>query len=227
MNILLMAPALLLLLLKDTSLLRVTLALGVAAALQVVLGLPFLLTYPWSYIARSFELSRVFIHHWSVNLKFVPEDIFLSKPLAIMLLVLHLSLLFLFANYRWCRSSGGIVQTVKSQQTAGPARSRVTAAHVTTVMFVANFIGIVCARTLHYQFYSWYFHMLPYLLWRCSFPIIARLILWAGIEYCWNVYPSTPASSALLLALHVTVLVGLWFGKAESPYVPAPKSKGL
>eukprot|EP00243_Klebsormidium_subtile_P006218 TRINITY_DN259_c0_g1_i1.p1 TRINITY_DN259_c0_g1~~TRINITY_DN259_c0_g1_i1.p1 ORF type:complete len:160 (-),score=16.43 TRINITY_DN259_c0_g1_i1:193-672(-) len=128
MNILLMAPALLLLLLKDTSLLRVTLALGVAAALQVVLGLPFLLTYPWSYIARSFELSRVFIHHWSVNLKFVPEDIFLSKPLAIMLLVLHLSLLFLFANYRWCRSSGGIVQTVKSQQTAGPARSRVTAA---------------------------------------------------------------------------------------------------
>jgi alpha-1,3-mannosyltransferase len=39
----------------------------------------------------------------SVNLKFLPEHIFLSKLLALVLLALHLSLLFLFANYKWCR----------------------------------------------------------------------------------------------------------------------------
>ena len=24
------------------------------------------------------------------------------------------------------------------------------------IVFMANYIGIVCARSLHYQFYSWY-----------------------------------------------------------------------
>ena len=33
--------------------------------------------------------------------------------------------------------------------------SRLSAKHVLFVAFSGNFIGIVCARTLHYQFYSW------------------------------------------------------------------------
>ncbi|XP_022960361.1 probable Dol-P-Man:Man(5)GlcNAc(2)-PP-Dol alpha-1,3-mannosyltransferase isoform X4 [Cucurbita moschata] len=48
--------------------------------------------------------------------------------------------------------------------------------HVVTTMFVGNFIGVVCARSLHYQFYSWYFFSIPYLLWRTSFPTILRFI---------------------------------------------------
>lgn len=26
---------------------------------------------------------------------------------------------------------------------------------IVTTMFVGNFVGVVCARSLHYQFYSW------------------------------------------------------------------------
>lgn len=33
--------------------------------------------------------------------------------------------------------------------------SPTAAAHVVAKLFSGNFIGIVCARTLHYQFYSW------------------------------------------------------------------------
>lgn len=33
--------------------------------------------------------------------------------------------------------------------------SPTAAAHVVATLFSGNFIGIVCARTLHYQFYSW------------------------------------------------------------------------
>ncbi len=39
----------------------------------------------------------------SVNFKFVHEEVFVSKPFAITLLVVHLGLLFLFAQYKWCK----------------------------------------------------------------------------------------------------------------------------
>ena len=32
---------------------------------------------------------------------------------------------------------------------------RLPAAHILATLFTGNLIGIVCARTLHYQFYSW------------------------------------------------------------------------
>ena len=40
-----------------------------------------------------------------------------------------------------------------------------SAPYITSTLLVSNFVGICFARTLHYQFYSWYFHALPYLLW--------------------------------------------------------------
>ncbi|XP_049887414.1 lethal(2)neighbour of tid protein 2 [Pectinophora gossypiella] len=77
-------------------------------------------------------------------------------------------------------------------------------------MFVVNFIGVVCSRSLHYQFYAWYFHSLPYLLWSCNYSNIVRFLILALIELSWNTYPSTNFSSVLLHVCHVAVLYGVY-----------------
>lgn len=71
MNILLFAPGLLLLLLQiSDNIFEVIYRLLVFCALpQLVLGAPFLITYPISYLRKAFELDRVFFYKWTVNWK--------------------------------------------------------------------------------------------------------------------------------------------------------------
>lgn len=93
-------------------------------------------------------------------------------------------------------------------------------------MFVSNFIGICFSRSLHYQFYVWYYHSLAFLLWnteyQTSFKYIhvdnmlikifkkfLRILLLGLIEFSWNVYPSTFNSSLILNGSHLAILVGI------------------
>ncbi|XP_059295114.1 dol-P-Man:Man(5)GlcNAc(2)-PP-Dol alpha-1,3-mannosyltransferase [Lycium ferocissimum] len=235
MNVLLYAPPLLLLMVKAMDIVGVMSALAGAALVQILIGLPFILSHPASYISKAFNLGRVFIHFWSVNFKFVPEDIFVSKAFALSLLVAHLSLLLVFAHYRWCRHEGGLFAVVHSkliqlklrvtQSNPSPTNKVLQADHIVTTMFVGNFIGIICARSLHYQFYSWYFYCLPYLLWKTPFPTLLRLLLFAVVEFCWNVFPSNSYSSVLLLCAHLIILGGLWISSPEYPYVEKTTDK--
>ncbi|CAL0308485.1 unnamed protein product [Lupinus luteus] len=224
-DVLLYAPPLLLLLLKALDISGVLLALAGAALVQIFLGLPFLVSYPVAYISRAFNLGRVFVHFWSVNFKFIPERIFISKGFAIFLLAAHLTLLASFAHYRWCRHEGGLLNFLRSRyskkfgKSSSPSVKILTKEYILTTLFVGNFIGIICARSLHYQFYSWYFFSLPHLLWITHYPTFLRLILFVGVEYCWNIYPSSNFSSALLLFLHLIILLGLWSAPPQYPYV--------
>lgn len=242
MNVLLYAPPLLLLMLKGMSITGVISALAAAALVQVLVGLPFLLSYPIAYISGAFNLGRVFIHFWSVNFKFVPEEVFVSKQFASCLLIVHLLLLVVFAHYRWCKHEGGLLQILRSRVAATKQRSVFSRSfleqfnnqnsssqllnqeHVATTLFVGNFIGVVCARSLHYQFYSWYFYSLPLLLWKTPFPTILRLILFVGIEACWNIFPSNLYSSCLLFCIHLVILWGIWTAPCEYPYLDRKSS---
>lgn len=88
MNMLLYAPGVLLVLLTGTGLQETIVCLSICAGVQLLLGFPFLTTYPLQYIQKAFELSRVFMYNWTVNLKFLSEGMFVSKHLSVLLLLL-------------------------------------------------------------------------------------------------------------------------------------------
>ena len=226
MNVLLMAPPLLVLLVGGE---RFTVAFTAVAAVvltQLAVGYEFLVTYPGSYVAKAFEFSRVFVHHWSVNFKFVPEPLFVSSRFAGVLLACHLVTLLALAHVRWHRHGGGFFPAfvldffnrLKSNAPAKVPGSTFAPSHVARVLFEGNFVGIVFARSLHYQFYAWYFHTLPLLLWGGSCEALpggsfVRVGLMLIVEYCWNVFPSTHASSLVLLAAHLVILAAMWSSK--------------
>lgn len=225
MNVLLFAPGLLLLLLQSSPNLFTVIferLFAICAMSQLVLGAPFLLTYPISYLRKAFELDRVFFYKWTVNFKFLPEDIFVSKRWALILLILHLSGLTV-AAVRWIQ---------RSQKKNGRRiflKRPLSADYIAYTMMVSNFMGIAFARTLHYQFYvsfiqaqqrsrfcssfvlystqhdyfqSWYFHSIPLLLW---YPLTQQ--------------PKPPSIRTLLIRMAMTVVV---MGSLEGAFLTFP-----
>lgn len=91
-----------------------------------------------------------------------------------------------------------------------PASERLPTGEAVWIVWSGNFVGILCARTLHYQFYSWYCHSLPLLLWSTGLATWQKLGLWCCIEVVWNVYPPTAGSSGVLMACHCILLIALW-----------------
>ncbi|KAH7103723.1 glycosyltransferase family 58 protein [Auriculariales sp. MPI-PUGE-AT-0066] len=229
MSVILYLPAVLLILFKRRGLMRGATLVATIVQLQVLLGLPFLRTHPREYLAGAFDLSRVFLYKWTVNWRFVPEDVFLSRPFATTLLLGHVGALVAFGLFRWCRRDGGafvlLERGLRRPSEPPSMQPTLSADHVITLLATSNLIGMLFARSLHYQFYSWYAHQLPLLAWRTKLPVPMRLGLLAAIEYAWNVYPSTNMSSGVLLVAHIALLLGIWFGWAEGRVERATGSK--
>jgi alpha-1,3-mannosyltransferase len=157
-----------------------------------------------SFVSLNFciQFGLVIVFHFP-PFQFLPEDIFVSKPLSVLLLVLHLATLAWFCR-RWLdatRRSTGNKMVLFLGQPLSPQ-------YIIMTLFTTNYIGICFARTLHYQFYSWYFHTLPYLLWFGGgrYPIALRLALLIAIESAFLKFPATSFSSALLQLSHLAIL---------------------
>ncbi|WKX92896.1 hypothetical protein Q1695_010712 [Nippostrongylus brasiliensis] len=226
MNVLLYAPALFFIMLLNTGLWQTLWNLICCAVLQIAVGLPFLLHDPIAYVRRSFDLGRVFLYKWTVNWRFLPEEIFLSTRFHLMLLLCHLLVLAVFGYHLWFRSHGGLKGSLS--KFFNGMRTKINVAETLFALFSANLIGISFARSLHYQFYSWYYHQLPFLLfWNSSrtsdrptltfiVSTLMKALVLIGVEICWNVYPSTVASSAFLNLYHISILVYLFLDYFES-----------
>ncbi|NXC58284.1 ALG3 mannosyltransferase, partial [Aleadryas rufinucha] len=226
MNILLFAPGLLFLLLQRFGLLGCIPKLCICALLQVVLGLPFLLVNPMGYLTRSFDLGRQFQFKWTVNWRFLPEEVFQNRVFHAALLLAHLAGLGLFALHRWHRSCAGQLGSCCGITRPASCVCPLNAsAWIVFILFSSNFLGVCCSRSLHYQFYVWYFHTLPYLLWCTPTTKLAhmpKVLLLGVIELCWNTYPSTVCSSLSLHICHGLILLQLWYGTAPTPVSHTP-----
>jgi len=131
-----------------------------------------------------------------------------------------LALLALFATTRWIkptrRSLRHTIQLALAAEVPDQIQEeitrRVTPEFILTTILSANVIGMLCARSLHYQFYSWLLWATPFLLWRAGFHPVVQYVLWAAQEWAWNVYPSTNESSMVVVGVLAVMVSGVWWG---------------
>jgi alpha-1,3-mannosyltransferase len=185
---------------------------------QVLYGYPFR-KQSFSYFGRAFEFSRAFLYKWTVNWRFVPEETFSSKPFALGLLAAHVGLLIWFATTRWIKPSKrsprqflGLIMPSREPRDQDEMTKKITPDVIMTSILTATAIGMLCARSLHYQFYAYIGWTTPFLLWKAGFHPIIQYALWAAQEWAWNVYPSTPASSATVVGVLAVTVAGTWWG---------------
>lgn len=55
--------------------------------------------------------------------------------------------------------------------------------------------------------------------------LCCSLLLFAAVEFCWNVFPSHIYSSVVLFCVHLIILGGLWISSPEYPYVEKTTDK--
>ncbi|GAB7343257.1 hypothetical protein MBLNU457_1313t2 [Dothideomycetes sp. NU457] len=125
---------------------------------QLLTAWPFATRNWQNYFSRAFEFSRVFLFKWTVNWRFVGEDVFLSKAFSIGLLAVHGGLLTLFAATRWLAPSRmSVIDNVKSlyspplPQKQAEIASRVTPRFILTTILSANVIGNCVERLSEYH----------------------------------------------------------------------------
>jgi alpha-1,3-mannosyltransferase len=200
---------------------------AIIVQIQFILALPFLRANAQGYLSRAFELSRQFFFRWTVNWRFVGEDTFLSRPFALGLLAMHVLVLVWFIVNRWLKPTGkpwsAIVAPILSlrspfnPQEEPQISAQVTPEFVMTTILSANVIGLLFARSLHYQFYSYLAWSTPYLLWRSGAHPVIQYGLWALQEWAWNVFPSTNVSSGVVVGVLVATVALVAASKEHAP----------
>ena len=241
MNVLLFAPGMLYVMLRTLPVVKVVGCLCVCATWQVLAGLPFLLHDYEAYLSKAFELGRVFTQRWSVNYQFIDNELFVSPQFGTALLAATVATWVLVWRTRWSRRAfltsaeaktlrpvlrdvlhDAPVATIGGSETVAEAEERAAFTATVLTFFESNLIGVVFARSLHYQFYTWFFFSIPLVLAYTAYPRLLRLVIFALIRQGFEQYPPTPRTSVLLQGGFALALVGVLFLGRDAP-VPPPK----
>lgn len=195
---------------------------------QVMLATPFLQANSSGYFERSFEFGRQFMFKWTVNWRFVPEEVFLSKEFWLGLVALNLLILVIFGVTSFLKPSGTNLPNFLSNFLTGRHHGAVLhPSFIMTVLLTTLAIGLLCARSIHYQFFAYLSWATPFLLWRAGYHPIFIYTLWILQEWAWNVYPSTNLSSTVVVLLLCAQVFGVLKNRntafPSSP--PRPRTK--
>lgn len=198
MNILLFLPALLYIYYISLGPLITILHLTTIAAIQVSLAFPFL-SHPREYVSTAFNFSREFDWEWTVNWRWLGQELFESEALSKGLLALHFGGLLL-CLWKWSEREGGVWGLIRrglsnpmrgaalGRNRPSPTRKLILASQIecteadendqvmAQMLFSSNLLGITFARSLHYQFYAWYAHQIVFLVWSTPFDIVPRSV---------------------------------------------------
>lgn len=188
------------------------------------------------YLKQAFDLGRVFLYKWTVNWKFVPEDLFLSKEFAYGLLALHATTLLLFLHYKWVRpSSNGLLDFMRrnfefgliEHPEAEEIERRMTPRFAMSALLGSTVIGLLFARSLHYQFYAYIAWATPFILWSAGHHPVIVLGGCALQEFAWLVYPSVAWSSAVVVFMLAFQVGSSWAALPDvyPPTIPAAHKK--
>ncbi|KAG5465504.1 hypothetical protein CUR178_00209 [Leishmania enriettii] len=244
MNVLLFAPGMLYVMLRTLPLRQVASYLLLCAAWQVTAGLPFLAYHYKAYISKSFEFGRVFSHRWSVNYQFLDAEVFEQPEFGKVLLAMTVLTWVLLWRTRWASRTyltdaeahvlHPVIADTRRQNTfarCSAAKDEETvekkaqeqAVYVSTLLtfFEANLIGVIFARSIHYQFYTWFFYTLPFLFAYTTCPRLLQLLSFALIRHGFEVYPPTATTSMLLQGGFALALFALLFSGNDAPKAAA------
>ncbi|KEG09767.1 putative dolichyl-P-Man:GDP-Man5GlcNAc2-PP-dolichyl alpha-1,3-mannosyltransferase [Trypanosoma grayi] len=234
MNVFLFAPGLLVVLCRALPWSGVISCLTVCALWQVVAGLPFLLYDPQSYLLKAFEFGRVFTYRWTVNFKCVPEELFVSPEFGLVMLLLCVLNWILLWRKRWSRrlyrrthiaTLQSIGNTKKTKEVGVYDSDDEVYRNIVLTMMESNLIGVIFARSLHYQFLVWFFHSMPMVLSATRLPLPLQIASGAAVQYGFEAYPSTAKSSVVLLCGFAIAWFGIVFMGAEHGGRPVKRKK--
>ncbi|KAL6904034.1 ALG3 domain-containing protein [Trichoderma evansii] len=234
MSLLLVLPAVIIILFLGRGFKGALRLVWLMAQVQIVLAIPFLTTNWAGYLGRAFELSRQFKFEWTVNWRMMGEETFLSRGFSITLLSFHVITLLVFIVARWLKLQEQtllriITYVVQFQspftekEEAKISNNVVTPRYVLTTILSANVIGLLFARSLHYQFYAYLAWTTPFLLWTACPNLLVVVPLWLAQEWAWNVFPSTPLSSSVAVSVLAITVAMAFVGSKTSPTLYKPK----
>jgi ALG3 protein len=90
-----------------------------------------------------------------------------------------------------------------------PRSEVLSSASIAFILYSSNIVGVACARSLHFQFFCWYYHSLPLLLQYAGLPWLWHVVYVVLLEVCWGHHPPEGWSSLGVSSLHFLLVAAL------------------